>query len=566
MSEHVSTPDTSLPVGAEIGAHVITRVIGAGTLGTMYLARHRGTGDVVALKVFDAASDPAHAERFAQEVAGMVRFRHPNIVRIFDAGVANGLAYVAMEPADKGSLRTLIEGARNKRLSVARALDIAIQIADALQTAHDNNLVHGNLKPENVLIARDGRAMLLDTGLSQALVASGLCKDFSQIGAEPYRSPEQSAGETVDARSDVYALGAMLREMTAGGPAQISEIIERALGPAPKARYATIYAMQRALYDARGTIVARRRLLTGVLAGAALLATVSGLAWGWSRSRPAGGPTSHVATLNLPATRAVTLSATETLAPLEQATETSVPPSATPAASATPEPSATLAPTAEPTAEPTVEPTLEPTPAPSATRAPTATPTATESTTAVVAATAAPTRIATPEPAATATRPARPTRPPRLASARTIRNSLKVVLAASAAERWGRPDAWSRGETNVCAYIDSALDSGGERLWRFTAQVVLKNTSRDVMRFPANSLVVRTRNSVPVPVCGTSDIDLAPGSEQTVTLRGFFEGDKLTPYKFEVQPTGLSVCVVPLGNTADFSQRTLPFGAIACGR
>lgn len=566
MSEHASTPDNTLPAGAEVGAYIVTRVISSGPLGTMYRARHRNTGDIVALKVFNAAGNVSHAERFAQEVAGMVRFRHPNIVRIFDAAVADGLPYVAMERADRGSLRALLDRARNKRLSTTRALDIAIQIADALQTAHDNNIVHANLKPESVLIARGGRAILLDTGLSQALVSSGLCNDFSQLGADPYRSPEQGAGEPLDARSDVYSLGALLREMVASAPAPLTEVVEKALSPSPKARFPTIYAMQRALYAARGAAIARKRLIAGVLAGAALLAAIAGAGWTWARIRPTGEPTAQVATLNPPTAQAVAVSATETRAPASQPTRsatlspTTQQPTATPAASNTPIPAAapTLVPseTPPPTVEPTAMPTSTPTPAPAVESSPEAT----------ALPTSAATLSATSEPAAPPTRSARPTRPPRLASARTVRNALKVVLAASAAERWGRPDAWTRGDVNVCAYIDSALDSGGERLWRFTAQVVLKNTSRDVMRFPANSLVVRTRNNVPVPICGTGDIEIAPSGENIVTLRGFFEGDKLTPYKFEMLPAGQSLCVVPLANTTDFSQRTLPFGAIACGR
>jgi serine/threonine protein kinase len=459
-----------------------------------------------------------------------------------------------MEPADRGSLRTLLDRARKKRLSATRALDIAIQIADALQTAHDSNIVHANLKPENVLIARGGRAMLLDTGLSQALVSSGLCKDFSQLGAEAYRSPEQSAGEPIDARSDVYSLGALLREMVDGAPAPITEIIEKALSPAPKARYATIYAMQRALYAARGAAIARKRVLAGVLAGAALLAAITGATWTWARSRPTGGLKVQVATLNTPTAQLAAISATETRAPAPQPIRTTTPPSTTQPPTATPAASNTPM----PTAAPTIAPTMEPTEVPASTSTPA--PAVEPSSEATALPTSSATVFASAEPAAT------PARRPRLASARTVRSALKVVLATSAAERWGRPDAWTRGDVNVCAYIDSVLDSGGERLWRFTAQVVLKNTSRDVMRFPANSLVVRTRNNVPVPICGTGDIEIAPSGENTVTLRGFFEGDKLTPYKFEMLPAGQSLCIVPLGNTADFSQRTLPFGAIACGR
>ncbi len=210
--------------------YTILRELGRGAIGTVYAARDRSTGAVVALKVVDPAlfSEPNAklAELFLQNARAGARLRHRNIVRIFDAGEAGGTAFVATELVEGESLRQILDA---RPLSIARAIQTFDDIASALAYAHEEKMVHRGVKPSNIIVLRDGVAKIGDFGTGQ-------------IGAAAlrYMSPEQVRRDPVDHRSDLFSLGAVFYEMLTrrapfegDSPEQIRENILRAEPPLP---------------------------------------------------------------------------------------------------------------------------------------------------------------------------------------------------------------------------------------------------------------------------------------------------------------------------------------------
>ena len=210
--------------------YTILRELGRGAIGTVYAARDRSTGAVVALKVVDPAlfSEPNAklAELFLQNARSAARLRHRNIVRIFDAGEAGGTAFVATELVEGESLRQMLDA---RPLSIARAIQIFDDVASALAYAHEEKMVHRGVKPSNIIVLRDGVAKICDFGTGQ-------------IGAAAlrYMSPEQVRRDPVDHRSDLFSLGAVFYEMLTrrapfegDSPEQIRENILRAEPPLP---------------------------------------------------------------------------------------------------------------------------------------------------------------------------------------------------------------------------------------------------------------------------------------------------------------------------------------------
>lgn len=214
----------ALPIGAEIAAYRIERIIGRGGMGVVYLAEHRQLGRKAALKVLSPELDDERLrDRFVRESRLAASLDHPNIVSIYDAGDTDGVLYIAMRFVDGGDLGDLIrsEGA----LDPQRALDIIGQVGDALDAAHAAGLVHRDVKPANILLApapgaeeRD-HAYLTDFGLTRrAASTSGLTRTGQFVGTIDYVAPEQIEGRPVDGAADIYSLGCVLYQCLTGRP------------------------------------------------------------------------------------------------------------------------------------------------------------------------------------------------------------------------------------------------------------------------------------------------------------------------------------------------------------
>ena len=189
-------------------------------MATVYLARDRKHDRDVAVKVLRPELATAlGAERFLAEIRITARLDHPHILTLIDSGAVEGLMYYVMPLVRGESLRLRLT--RDRQLGVEEALGIARQVASALDYAHRQGVVHRDIKPENVLL-HEGEAILTDFGIALAVIEAGgerLTSTGLSIGTPSYMSPEQAAGDRdVDARSDIYALGALTYEMLAGEP------------------------------------------------------------------------------------------------------------------------------------------------------------------------------------------------------------------------------------------------------------------------------------------------------------------------------------------------------------
>lgn len=220
----------------------IERELGRGGMATVYLARDRRHDREVAVKVLSPdLSQVFGIERFQREIAITAKLSHPNILPLHDSGESEGrLFYVA--PFVRGeSLRARLN--REQQLPVRDAISIAQGIASALEHAHAHGVVHRDIKPENILLS-DGQAIVADFGIARALehgAGEQLTATGVSIGTPAYMSPEQSAGEPTDERSDVYSLGCVLYEMLAGeppftGPTAQAIIAKRLASTAPDVR------------------------------------------------------------------------------------------------------------------------------------------------------------------------------------------------------------------------------------------------------------------------------------------------------------------------------------------
>jgi len=201
----------------KIGRYEILDEIGQGAMGTVYRARDPLIERTVAIKTVPIAQlqqEGAGAEaRFLREAQSAVRLSHPNIVTIYDVGEADGLAYIAMEYLHGRTLRDLM----NKGpMPLDLALDIAMQMAEAMAFAHEHGIIHRDIKPSNVVVTgKRGHIKLTDFGIAH-LVNSDHTQTGQMLGSPRYMSPKQAMGREVDGRSDIFSLGAVLYEMLTG--------------------------------------------------------------------------------------------------------------------------------------------------------------------------------------------------------------------------------------------------------------------------------------------------------------------------------------------------------------
>jgi serine/threonine-protein kinase len=200
-----------------LGRYELLGELGRGAMGVVYRARDPIIDRVVALKTIDSGRSGEAAatftERFFQEARSAGRLSHPNIVTIFDAGETGGQAYIAMEFLEGTSLREMLD--EHAPLPVARAVEIAGQVARGLAYAHEHGVVHRDVKPANIIVLRNRRPKITDFGIARLGEADVLAG--SRAGSPKYMSPEQIRGDgTLDGRSDLFSLGAVLYEMLTG--------------------------------------------------------------------------------------------------------------------------------------------------------------------------------------------------------------------------------------------------------------------------------------------------------------------------------------------------------------
>ena len=215
----------SQSIGDRLGAYEILAPIGAGGMGEVYRAKDTRLGRDVALKILPAhlAADRDRLSRFHREARAVAALNHPNVVTLYSVEESEGVHFLTMELVDGQALSAAIppEG-----WPVARAVDVAVAVTDAIADAHSKGIVHRDLKPANVMITRDGRVKVLDFGLAKEM--RGLAADeetvasFDQtkagvvMGTPAYMSPEQISGAAIDHRTDIFSIGLLLYEMTTG--------------------------------------------------------------------------------------------------------------------------------------------------------------------------------------------------------------------------------------------------------------------------------------------------------------------------------------------------------------
>ncbi len=323
------------------GRYELREPIATGGMATVYKAWDTRVERVVAVKVLRslAKTDRSAIERFRREAHAAARLSHPNAVTIYDFLEEQGEHYLIMEYVDGINLKQYL--AQKGTIPPAEAVEITCQVCSVLQVAHTQGFIHRDIKPQNIMIAKDGQAKLTDFGIVRVMEAAGLTNSGIVLGTADYLAPEQARGEPLSPASDLYSLGVVLYEMLAGRPPFIGTsavqvamqhvnnvppppskynpnipkplelVIKKALQKEPERRYPDAEAMRKALRESlkksleEGTTIpgslpavepgANRRITTPPAAGARPGRT----------SRPAGQPAPSPA-----------LPASEQLAPL----------------------------------------------------------------------------------------------------------------------------------------------------------------------------------------------------------------------------------------------------------
>ncbi len=199
-----------------LGRYLLQEIIGQGAMGTVYRAHDPVLDRVVAIKTIRLDLNRADREdferRFQREAQSSAKLNHPGIITVFDAGEVSNVAYITMEYLQGRDLRDLI---KSKRLNQKQIANIAAQVADALDYAHQHGVVHRDVKPGNVMILAKGRAKRMDFGIAR-LQTSEMTLLGTALGTPKYMSPELVSGQDVDGRTDTYSLGIVLYQMLTG--------------------------------------------------------------------------------------------------------------------------------------------------------------------------------------------------------------------------------------------------------------------------------------------------------------------------------------------------------------
>ena len=261
-------PPDAAALGGQISGCQVQRLIGRGGMGAVYQGVQLSLARPVAIKLLspELAASADFASRFEREARTLARLQHPGIVAVFDSGrTADGLLYFIMEFVDGTDLQNVIH---SPGLEAAQALELTLQICEALQYAHSQGVIHRDIKPANVLLTRDGRAKLADFGLARPLTTTpGLTAASMIMGTPEYMAPEQWAGK-VDHRADIYALGVMLYEMLTGTrphgafdlpsiksrvDARLDDVVIKAMRQAPEHRYQNVSELRDEVHRIRTT-------------------------------------------------------------------------------------------------------------------------------------------------------------------------------------------------------------------------------------------------------------------------------------------------------------------------
>ena len=188
--------------------------VGAGGMSDVYKAKDLTLGRFVAIKVLKAefSEDINFVTKFRSEAQAAAGLEHPNIVNIYDVGSENGLHYIVMEYVEGITLKTYIE--KKGQLSFKEAVSIAIQVGRGIEAAHNKNIVHRDIKPQNIMISTEGKVKVTDFGIARAATSNTISSDV--MGSVHYSSPEQARNGFVDGKSDIYSLGIVMYEMVTG--------------------------------------------------------------------------------------------------------------------------------------------------------------------------------------------------------------------------------------------------------------------------------------------------------------------------------------------------------------
>jgi serine/threonine protein kinase len=282
-------------IGKTLSHFTITAKLGEGGMGEVYRATDSQLDREVAIKVLPeaVAGNPDRLARFEREAKAVAALNHPNIVTVFSVEEAEGIHFIAMELVEGQALSELLP---RGGFSSDRLLEIAIPLADAVSCAHRSGITHRDLKPDNVMVDRDGRLRVLDFGLAklhqgtghenltQAATAAAVTEEGTILGTVAYMSPEQAEGKEVDPRSDIFSLGTILYEMATGTrpfkgdtsisiigailkdrpdsvtelkpslPNHLGRIIRRCLAKAPDRRYESALSLRNELQDLKSEV------------------------------------------------------------------------------------------------------------------------------------------------------------------------------------------------------------------------------------------------------------------------------------------------------------------------
>ena len=268
----------------------ILEKIGSGGMATVYKAKCHVLNRYVAIKILrdEFTTDEEFVKRFEVEAQSAASITHPNIVSVYDVGVDGNLHYIVMELVKGKTLKDIIVEEKGP-LPWKWSVNIAIQIASALETAHKNHIIHRDIKPHNIIITEDGVAKVTDFGIAKAVSNSTITAFGTTIGSVHYFSPEHARGGFTDEKSDIYSLGVVMYEMLTGRvpfdadtpvsvalkhmqeepiaaivanpniPIAVNDIIMKALKKDPNLRYQSATAMlidlKRALKEPQGNFV-----------------------------------------------------------------------------------------------------------------------------------------------------------------------------------------------------------------------------------------------------------------------------------------------------------------------
>ncbi len=202
----------------QLGRYEILNELGQGAMGVVYRAKDPLIDRIVAIKTINLTlADDEKEEyegRFYQEAKAAGRLSHPNIVTIFDVGKSGDVAYIAMEFLEGRHLRDILND--DPHMPIEQILDLVAQIARGLAYAHENEVIHRDVKPANIMIVRDGHVKITDFGIARMASAAVRTQTGMVLGSPKYMSPEQVLGKAIDQRSDVFSLGVTLYEMLTG--------------------------------------------------------------------------------------------------------------------------------------------------------------------------------------------------------------------------------------------------------------------------------------------------------------------------------------------------------------